>query len=206
VQAGAWHPSIAARSFGMVFAREDELVITTRRPDLCVIDEGSAGYAAAAAARAHGRDVLVISRPGDLGGTCIRRGCMPAKSVLASTEALGRVEKAPAVGVDPGRVEVDLQAIVDRKTALVEYFVEARREDFADIPYRNGIARFVDETAIDVSGERIEAHRFLVATGSHILPPAIPGLGQIGVFTSDDAIEMTEVPRSMVGSGAGPVG
>jgi pyruvate/2-oxoglutarate dehydrogenase complex dihydrolipoamide dehydrogenase (E3) component len=131
---------------------------------------------------------------------------MPAKTLLAAVQALGVVEKADEVGIHTGNVRIDIPAIVQRKNDLVDYFVRSRVDEFADFDVRFGMARFIDDRAIDVDGARIEADRFIIATGSRIVPPAIPGLIECGYFTSDDALNMTTIPQAMLIIGAGPVG
>lgn len=176
------------------------------RYDLCVIGAGTAGFAAAERGRALGRSVVVISGPGDLGGTCILRGCMPAKTLLSATERLGDVDAASEVGVEAQPATIDLRRIVARKRELVDYFAEDRVHDLQTYPLRRGSARFLDAGTIDVDGDRVGADRFIIASGSHIVAPAIPGLAASNPFTSDDALDMTELPSSIAVVGGGPVG
>ena len=112
----------------------------------------------------------------------------------------GVVEKADEVGIHTGNVRIDIPAIVQRKNGLVDYFVRSRVDEFADFDVRFGMARFIDDRAIDVDGARVEADRFIIATGSRIVPPAIPGLIECGYFTSDDALNRT----ALTGEGAPP--
>ncbi|GAC1523315.1 MAG: hypothetical protein NVS2B8_05620 [Vulcanimicrobiaceae bacterium] len=103
-----------------------------QRYDLCVIGAGTAGFAAAEVARELGRSVVVVTGEGELGGTCIRRGCMPAKTLLSSTERLGNVASAKHLGVRVGSEAVDLRAVVadaQRARALV-----ARIKNLAPFP------------------------------------------------------------------------
>ena len=176
------------------------------RYDFCAIGAGTAGFAAADAAHALGKRVVLVTDEGDLGGTCILRGCMPAKSVLSSTERLGDVRHAADVGVRSDHVRADLPAIVARKRELVEYFAGDRARELDRFPLVRGIARFASRTAIDVAGTRIEADRFVIATGSHVVVPPIEGLAACDPFTSDDALEMTSIPASLLVLGGGPVG
>ncbi|MBD5633347.1 MAG: FAD-dependent oxidoreductase, partial [Candidatus Eremiobacteraeota bacterium] len=178
----------------------------SERYDFCTIGAGTAGFAAAEAARALGKSVLLVSGTGDLGGTCILRGCMPAKTLLGSTERLSEVRKSDAVGVRTERAHADLPAMIARKRELVDYFAEDRRHDLEAFPLARGRARFVALNAIDVGGRRIEAERFVIAPGSRITLPAIDGLAACEPFTSDDALEMTAVPPSLLVLGGGPVG
>ena len=101
------------------------------RFDIGIIGAGTAGFAAAEAAAAAGLRLVIVSGAGDLGGTCILRGCMPAKTLLSSTEKLGDVDAAAGVGVTTERAHVDIPAIIDRKRELVDYFAEDRRHDWS---------------------------------------------------------------------------
>jgi len=126
------------------------------RHELCVIGAGTAGFAAAEAARSEGRDVVLVVGEDELGGTCILRGCMPAKTLLAAAESEGEIERARDVGVEAGPIRVDLPAIVRRKRALVEYFAADRAHELASYPLVRGDARFVapDTVAAGIDGDR----------------------------------------------------
>lgn len=181
------------------------------RHELCVIGAGTAGFTAAEAARAAGRDFVVVTGAEELGGTCILRGCMPAKAILAASQIEGEVRKAHDVGVDTGAVTMDLPAIIRRKRALVDYFAEDRLHDLAEYPLVRGDARFVAPDTV-VVGERgsaerrITADRFVVATGSAVVPPPIDGLDGVPTMTSTGVLEMTHAPRSVAILGGGPIG
>ena len=176
------------------------------RVDLVVLGAGTAGFAAAQVARARGRSMMLVSGPGELGGTCIRRGCMPAKTLLSSTERLGDVERASHLGVRVAAERIDLRAVVARKRELVEYFANDRIHDLEAYPLVRGLARFVARDTIAIGDRRITANAFVIATGSHIVAPPILGLARATYFTSDEALEMTEPPRRLAVIGGGPVG
>ena len=176
------------------------------RHELCVIGAGTAGFAAAEAGRAAGREVLLITGDEELGGTCILRGCMPAKAVLAATQIEGEVEKAHDLGVETTAVHVDLPAIVRRKRALVDYFAEDRVHELESYPLVRGDARFVAPDAIVVRDRRIVAERFVIATGAATTAPPIAGLDGVPSVTSADVMEMTHAPRSVAIVGGGPIG
>lgn len=171
-----------------------------------MIGAGTAGFAAAEAARAQGRDVLLVAGDEELGGTCILRGCMPAKAMLAATQLEGEVEKAHHVGVETSAVHVDLPAIVRRKRALVDYFAEDRVHELENYPLVRGDAHFVAGDTIEVRGRRIVAERFVIATGAATTTPSIPGLNGVRSVTSADVMEMTHAPRSVAILGGGPIG
>jgi len=176
------------------------------RRELCVIGAGTAGFAAAEAARAAGRDVVLVTGDEELGGTCILRGCMPAKAVLAATQIEGEVEKAHEIGVETTPVHVDLPAIIRRKRALVDYFAEDRVHELETYPLVRGDARFVAPDAVVARGRRIVADRFVIATGASTTAPPIAGLDGVPSVTSADVMEMTHAPRRVAIVGGGPIG
>jgi len=174
--------------------------------ELCVIGAGTAGFAAAETARAQGRRVALVTGPGDLGGTCILRGCMPAKALLDSTERLGKIQKSEDIGVESSTLHVNVRAIVARKRELVDYFAEDRVADLETYPLLRGRARFVARDAIIIDGKRLHAERFIIATGSRLDASEMPCL-TIGAYLSvDDALELSDIPASLAVLGGGPVG
>lgn len=176
------------------------------RHELVVLGAGTAGFAAAETARAAGRDVLLIAGDDELGGTCIRRGCMPAKALLAAAHAEGNVEKAAELGVETGADRPDPRAIVRRKRALVDYFAEDRVHELERYPLVRGDARFIAPDAIAAGGRRIVADRFVVATGATCEPPPLAALDGVAVLTSTEVLELTELPRRIAVLGGGPIG
>lgn len=176
------------------------------RYDLCVIGAGTAGFTAAMAARERGATVALVSGPGDLGGTCILRGCMPVKALLSATERLGEVDRAQQLGIHVAANRLDLREVVTRKRELVDYFAADRIHELESYPLFRGRARFVARDTIDVDGRALRAGAFVVATGSAIVDPQISGLARDSYFTSDDALEMTRPPQRIAVIGAGPVG
>ncbi|HYW53940.1 MAG TPA: FAD-dependent oxidoreductase [Dongiaceae bacterium] len=176
------------------------------RHELCVIGAGTAGFTATEAARAAGRDVVLVTGTEELGGTCILRGCMPAKAVLAATQAQGEVEKARGVGIETAPIHVDLPAIIRRKRALVDYFADDRLHELAEYPLVRGDARFVAPDTIVAGERRISAERFVIATGAAVIPPPIEGLETVRTMTSTGVLDMTRAPRSIAIVGGGPIG
>ncbi len=174
--------------------------------DFCVLGAGSAGFNAAVYARELGKTVAIAESNGDLAGLCILRGCMPAKTILRSAEIAHLVEEAPQFGVDAKEVTIDARAIVRRKRDIIREFAEERTEGIESFPLFRGEPKFTANNELTVGNDVIRASRFLVSTGSILEPPPIPGLSQIGYMTSDQALEATRLPRSVIVIGGGPVG
>ena len=173
--------------------------------DFCIVGAGSAGYAAATRARELGKSVVLVDGTGPLGGLCILRGCMPGKTVLHSAEVARTVRQASTVGVDVYGFDVNPQRIVDRKRRLVEEFATARVRELQGFPLLRGPLRFCGSHELQVGEDRVRASKFLIATGSVINIPPLPGLRETGYLTSDDILDLEELPKSIIILGGGAV-
>lgn len=177
------------------------------RFDVIVVGAGSAGYAAARTLGNKGKKVGLIDK-GPLGGLCILKGCMPSKTLLRSSEVLQLIRESDELGLKVGAVDVDFPAIMARRKRLVKGFQDYRVQGIHNAPnvtLIQGKARFVSEGAVEVEGLRYEADRFIVSTGSAPMIPEVPGLREAGFITSDEALELTEPPKSMVVLGGGVI-
>ncbi|MDQ2919164.1 MAG: dihydrolipoyl dehydrogenase [Verrucomicrobiota bacterium] len=177
-----------------------------KKHELIVIGAGSGGYAAARTAREKGADVALVDK-GPLGGLCILRGCMPSKTLLASSDMAHDIRESSALGIKTGEPEIDFPFIMRRKRELIAGFADYRIEGIQQFPLYYGKAKFLSPTQIQVGDEQIlEADRFIIATGSVVAPNAVPGLADAGYIDSDGALELKELPKSMIVLGGGYVG
>ena len=176
---------------------------SSRSHDVVIVGAGSAGYAAACTVRDLGCDAALID-PGPLGGLCILRGCMPSKALLASSDALADARESTRLGITAANVDADMPFIAARKRMLVSEFADYRIEGIEHFPLYHGAARFLSPTRISVGDSvRIEAPKFIIATGSTIAPAGVAGLEQTGYLDSDIVLELEEVPKSVVVLGGG---
>ena len=175
--------------------------------DLIVLGGGSAGYAAARTAAELGASVAVAEQ-GPLGGLCILRGCMPSKAVLASSNRLYHAQHAGRLGISVGTVTADLPAIIARKRRLVREFADYRIEQLnsPEITLVEGAAQFLSAEQVQVGTRVLTAPKFVIATGSVPFVPKTPGLEEAGYLTSDEALELEELPESICVLGGGPIG
>lgn len=176
--------------------------------DLIVIGAGSAGYAAARVAGGLGARVGLVDK-GPLGGLCILRGCMPSKTILASAEALHRARQGRELGLIIPEARADLPAIIARKRRLIQEFADYRIQQIENAPNTTlllGEARFKGPHTVEVAGEEYRARAFLIATGSEITIPDVPGLRETGFITSDQALDLETPPESLIVLGGGVIG
>jgi len=180
--------------------------------DFLIIGGGSAGYAAAAAAAGLGLKTGVIEGAEEVGGLCILRGCMPSKTLLESGHRAEAIRNAGEFGLRAEYRGADAIAIRDRKRRLIAEFADHRRQQLEGgrFDFIRGRAAFSGPQEIEVSllkgGSRtIRSRAFLVATGSSIQIPSIPGLADTGFITSDDALDAERIPESIIILGGGAI-
>jgi pyruvate/2-oxoglutarate dehydrogenase complex dihydrolipoamide dehydrogenase (E3) component len=180
--------------------------------DLVVVGAGSGGFAAARTARDLGADVALVDH-GPLGGLCILRGCMPSKTLLASSDAVHDMREAGELGIHAGNVTIDFPHIMRRKHELIKGFADYRIEGIEQFPLYEGFAHFLSGRELQVVREDqhdtvvLEADRFIVATGSVVAPAsAVHGLEEAGYIDSDGALELQELPKSLIVLGGGYIG
>jgi pyruvate/2-oxoglutarate dehydrogenase complex dihydrolipoamide dehydrogenase (E3) component len=176
--------------------------------DLAVVGGGSAGYAAARTAAAAGLNTAVIEGGKEVGGLCILRGCMPTKTLLYASEVLHLARHAGAWGLRAPEIGFDFAAVMARKNALIREFAEYRAQQLSGGSFKfiRATARFVDPHTVALDrGGRLTAAHFVISTGSAVSDPPLRDLKDVGYLTSDHALALTRLPRSLLVLGGGPV-
>jgi len=178
------------------------------RFDLLVLGSGSAARDAAhAAARDHGARVALIERE-RWGGSCPNVACTPTKAYLVAAELAHDVNHLAArIGVDTGPAPVDLARVLAWKESIKktqeQWVADLRADGFATF---DGEASLVDAHAVRVGGVEVEGERMLIATGSRTAVPPVDGIAEIDWIDHVSALELEEVPSSLLVVGAGAVG
>jgi len=184
--------------------------------DLVIIGSGGAAFAAAITARDAGASVVMIER-GTIGGTCVNTGCVPSKALLAAAAARHDAlsQRFPGIATQAG--PVDMAALTGGKDDLVAAMRVGKYTGLAaDYGWQilAGTARFsgVPDAPVlqvrlnDGGTAKVEAGHYLVATGAAPWIPPISGLAGAGYLTSATAMELTELPESMLVIGGNAVG
>lgn len=172
---------------------------------------GSAGAAAAGELVDSPAVELTLIDGGEPGGgLCILRGCMPSKEVLSAGQHRFQARHDNRlVGDLP---EVDLERVVERKNEHTLDWAQHRRDsiheyaDRKDITFIHDTARFVDDRVIEAGGETIEPDYVILATGSSVNIPTIPGIDDVEYMTSADVLDATDFPDTGIVMGLGYVG
>jgi dihydrolipoamide dehydrogenase len=184
--------------------------------DLVVIGAGTGGYVAAIRASQLGLRTAVVERQPVLGGTCLNWGCIPTKALLEHAHALKVAQDAAEWGIVFGgqkdvKASIDLARVHARKDKIVKGLTKGIEFLFKKnkIDWVKGTARLAGSGKVEVTGpdaRMMQAREIIVATGSK--PRSIPGIeiDKTHVITSDEAIHLAELPKSLAIMGSGAVG
>ena len=184
----------------------------THRTQLLVIGGGPGGYAAAFRAADLGLNVTIVDDDKRLGGTCLLRGCIPSKALLHVAAVISETREAKEFGLNYGDPKIDLDAIRGFKDGVVDKLTGgldglARRRKVTHI---SGRASFGSSQRVNITGsgtfDSVEFDHAIVATGSR--PASIPlfEIGSDRVLNSTTALELEDVPETMLVVGGGYIG
>ncbi len=188
-------------------------VIKTKKPvhtdfDLIIIGSGSGGGVAAHLVAHKGKKVAIIEAE-NIGGECPNYGCVPTKALLQAAETYRTIQHAADFGIKTNGVQVDMKALqawrkkAVRNTGTSEGIATFEAEG---ITVLKGRAHFIDPWTIAVNERHYTAHQFLIATGTHDLVPAIPGLKEFGFIGYRQALELEAFPKKLCIIGGGAIG
>ena len=180
---------------------------------LVILGAGPGGYVAAIRAAQSGAQVTLIEEH-EVGGTCLNWGCIPTKAIISSTELLSRIRELDSFGLESsGEIRPNLAKIIDRKNRIVATQVKGIRNLLKSwtITIKEGRGILSSPRQLSVLSrtghrETVEAESIIIATGSR--PYQIPELPFDGkqVLSSEHALSLTEIPKSILIIGAGVIG
>jgi len=174
---------------------------------ILVIGGGPGGYVAAIHAAQLGAKTALVEKA-ELGGTCLNRGCIPTKALLASAEKVADIKQAKDFGISVSGVEVDYEKMVERKNKVVSRL----RNGVKYLLQKNGVkvfqgtGQFWDSHTVSIDGSRkVTAEKIIIATGS--IPKRLDIAGDTSpLINSDDILDLREVPKDLVIIGGGVIG
>jgi dihydrolipoamide dehydrogenase len=179
--------------------------------DVAVLGGGPAGYTAAIRAAQLGARVACVEREAELGGTCLRVGCIPTKAWVSTAHALHAArEISPKLGVTTADPELDFAVANEWKAQVVKQMTGGVASLFKanNVTWFQGNARFEDARSIafDKGEIGLSFKTAIVASGSYPVTPPIPGLDSPRCVDSTGLLAQTEVPRRLVVLGGGIIG
>ncbi len=190
--------------------------------DVAILGGGSGGYAAARTAVAAGLKTVVVEGGDEVGGLCILRGCMPTKALLYAAEVMHLASHPGLWGIRTGKVGFDFKKVMARKNSLIADFADYRVKQLntGKFEFIRAQAEFVDKHTVGLTSplpasrgegrskgpsQTITAKHFIIATGSSVAVPSLPALCETGHLTSDDALALKRLPKSLIVLGGGAV-
>lgn len=180
----------------------------TLTPDICVIGAGSGGLSLAAAAAAFGVRVVLVEK-GKMGGDCLNYGCVPSKALIAAAKQAHMMRNGGAFGIEDVEPTVDFRAVnrhIREVIAAIEPNDSIERFTALGVHVIQVEGRFQDKRTLIAGDFEIRARRFVVATGSQPLIPAIPGLDTVEYLTNETIFELTRRPNHLIIIGGGAIG
>ena len=177
------------------------------RYDAVVIGSGPGGYVCAIRLGILGKKTAIIESR-DIGGTCLNRGCIPAKTLLHSEDIYSELSSLDKLGITVGDYSFDYAKIAKRKdkvvkrlTRGVEYLLNGHGVDIIC-----ACAKLIDSHTIQAGDDVIEADNIVLAMGSEPSNIPVKGSELPGVLNSDGVMELKECPKSVVIVGGGVIG
>ena len=177
--------------------------------DLVVIGGGPGGYVAAIRAADLGLDVTLVETADKMGGVCLREGCIPSKALINAVELAHSARDAEKIGLTVGEITVDpaklrdwTRQVVDTLTGGIAGLLEKRGVEIV-----KGYARFTGKNELSIEGGEVSGIKFkhaVIATGSRI--NEIPPTYDLPVWSSSEALELPEIPETLLVVGGGYIG
>lgn len=176
--------------------------------DLVIIGGGVGGLVTASGASQLGARVALIEKE-DLGGDCLHHGCVPTKRLVHSAKMANSIKNAESLGITVEGYNVDFKKVMDgmrqvQARIAVNDDPERFRKMGVDVIFGSG--KFRDPNTFEINGRALKGRKFLIATGSSPVTLPIKGLAESGALTNVSILKLTDLPKSLVVLGAGPIG
>ncbi|MGM8213442.1 dihydrolipoyl dehydrogenase [Virgibacillus sp. W0430] len=179
--------------------------------DVAIVGGGPGGYVAAIRAADAGLNVALIEG-NELGGTCLNRGCIPSKTLLKNAEVLNQINNSASLSIHVENVSVDFPAVINRKNKVIQQLKNGIKGLLRQhkITVYDGYGYVSSDCKVTVKGEKaneeLQADKIIVATGSEVVMPPIPGAEEVTIHTSDTIFDVKEIPNRLVIVGGGVIG
>ena len=178
------------------------------KTDICVIGAGSGGLFVAAGASQMGAPTVLIEKD-KMGGDCLNTGCVPSKALLAAGHVAEAIREAHHFGVNtnaPTFESAKVYGHVHDTIAAIEPNDSVERFEGFGVNVIKATAKFTGPKEVEAGGQRIQARRFVIATGSHAFVPPIPGIKDVPYLTNETVFKQKKLPDHLIVVGGGSIG
>lgn len=177
--------------------------------DIIVVGGGPAGYYAAIRGAQLGGKIAIIEKS-EFGGTCLNKGCIPTKTYLKNAEILDDLKIAAGRGINLASTNytIDMDKTVDFKNSVVKQLTGGVRGLLKanKVTAIDGFATVNPDKTVTVGSQTLKGRNIILATGSKVSRINIPGIDSPLVLTSDDILDLRELPKTLAVMGGGVVG
>ncbi|WP_398586886.1 dihydrolipoyl dehydrogenase [Streptococcus sp. sy018] len=177
--------------------------------DIVVVGGGPAGYYAAIRGAQLGGKIAIVEKS-EFGGTCLNKGCIPTKTYLKNAEILDGLKIAAGRGINLASTNytIDMDKTVDFKNSVVKTLTSGVQGLLKanKVTIFNGLGQVNPDKTVTIGSETIKGRNIILATGSKVSRINIPGIESSLVMTSDDILDLREIPKSLAVMGGGVVG
>lgn len=178
--------------------------------DIIIIGGGPAGYPAAIYAARNKAKVAIVESE-EFGGTCLNKGCIPTKTLIKSASLLNEIKAARQYGINVDGLSFEWKNVLENKNKVVKSLTRGvsslLKQNGVDIYKGKGV--LLDKNTVKVYGvkeENLTGRKIIIASGSEPVTIPVPGAELEGVITSNEALNLKELPKSMVIIGGGVIG
>jgi dihydrolipoamide dehydrogenase len=210
-------PLVAKRVLDAVKARKVYAPWAHLKParydyNMVVIGAGSAGLVSAYIAAATKAKVALIEKH-KMGGDCLNTGCVPSKALIRSAKFLSHVARSKEFGIDQASASFDFAQVMERVQRVVQQIEphdSVERYSALGVECVQGTAKITSPWTVEVQTEgrskTLSTKSIVIAAGARPFVPPIPGLSEVGYYTSDTIWSLRVQPRRLVVLGGGPIG
>lgn len=190
-------------------AKENKAPLADDEYDIIVVGGGPAGYYAAIRGAQLGGKIAIVEKS-EFGGTCLNVGCIPTKTYLKNAEILDGIKHAAGRGINLASTNytIDMDKTVDFKNSVVKKLTSGVSGLLRanKVKMYNGLGQVNPDKTVTIGSETIKGRNIILATGSKVSRINIPGIDSKLVLTSDDILDLREMPKSLAVMGGGVVG
>ncbi len=209
-QSAASAPATEAPSSTAAPAASSASEGSTKDFDIIVVGGGPGGYVAAIKAAQLGKRTAIIEKD-KFGGVCMNRGCIPTKTLLRSVESLKEIKESEKFGIvdlDTSNVKLNMAKVQDRKESIIKQLVGGVNGLFKKngVTVIEGEGILKDKNTVVVNGKEYTSEYIIIATGSNIKSLPISVDSKMKVLTSNEVLDLTEIPKDITIIGGGVIG